>query len=164
MNGLSFAVLTCSDAFAAGESPDTAGPALVSLGEALGWELTGYEVVVNERARISAALVDLADQHGANLVLTTGGTGLGPKDVTPEATLDVADREVPGIAEAIRVGSAQFTKRAMLSRGVAVQRGSSLIVNLPGSEQSARESFELIADSMPSAVRMTLGEGKCKTE
>lgn len=164
MSDLSFAVLTCSDANAAGESTDSAGPALVSLGQALGWKLAGFEVVANDRGRISAALVDLADSHGVNVVFTTGGTGLGPRDVTPEATLDVADREVPGIAEAIRVGSAQFTKRAMLSRGVAVQHGSSLVINLPGSEQSARESFELVADSMPSAVRMTLGEGKCKTE
>jgi molybdopterin adenylyltransferase len=164
MSDISFAVLTCSDACAAGEARDAAGPALVALGEEAGWKLAGYEVVANDLGRISAALTDLADSHGANLVLTTGGTGLGPRDVTPEATLDIADREVPGIAEAIRVGSAQFTSRAMLSRGVAVQRGSSLIINLPGSEKSARESFELIADSMPSAIRMALGEGKCKTE
>lgn len=164
MSALTFAVLTCSDASARGAVPDTAGPAIVELGAAVGWEAVGHEVVPNERGAIAARLRDLVDRFGANVVFTLGGTGLGERDVTPEATLDVADREVSGIAEAIRVGSAQYTRRAMLSRAVAVQRGSSLIINLPGSEKSARESFELVADSMPSAVRMLSGEGKCKTE
>jgi len=159
---ITFAVLTCSDTCSAGEGRDTAGPALVELGEAEGWECVGAEIVPDDRERIATALIDLADRRGASVVFSAGGTGFSPRDVTPEATLDVAERVAPGIAEALRAGSAQFTNRAMLSRGVAVLRGSSLIVNFPGSENAVRESFGLIVDIVPHAVRMMLGEGHCK--
>ncbi len=164
MGGTTFAVLTCSDASAADPAMDAAGPALVELGENAGWQCIGREVSPSDRSRISECLIDFTDRRGATLVFTTGGTGLGPTDVTPEATMDVATRAVPGIAEAIREGSAQFTKKAMLSRAVAAQRGASLIVNLPGSESSAREAFGLVVDVIPAAVRMMRGEGKCKIE
>jgi molybdenum cofactor synthesis domain-containing protein len=158
-----FAVLTCSDSCFAGQACDTAGPALVELGQAAGWECLGSELVADDRAAISAALVSMADR-GASLVFTTGGTGLGPRDITPEATIDVAERLAPGIAEAIRSGSARFTSRAMLSRGVAALRGETLIINLPGSEKAVRESFGIVAEVLPHALRMMRGEGHCKRE
>jgi molybdenum cofactor synthesis domain-containing protein len=158
-----FAVLTCSDSCFAGQARDTAGPALVELGQLAGWECLGSELVADDRAAISAALVGLADR-GASIIFTTGGTGLGPRDVTPEATLDVAERLAPGIAEAIRSGSARFTPRAMLSRGVAVLRSETLIINLPGSETAVRESFGIVAEVLPHALRMIRGEGHCKRE
>ena len=106
-----------------------------------------------------AALVEMADAVGCDVVLTTGGTGVGPRDVAPEATLKTCDREVPGIADAIRAGSLAITSRAMLSRGVAAQRGRTLVINLPGSEKGARESFSIVADVLEHAVEMMAGGG-----
>jgi len=164
MERITFAVVTCSDSCFAGDACDTAGPALADLGTESGWECIGRELVADERVLISAVLVDLAERCGADVVFTTGGTGLAPRDVTPEATLDVAERLVPGIAEAIRAGSARFTTRAMLGRGVAAVLGKTLIINLPGSEKAVRESFEIVVEVLPHAVRMMRGEGHCKPE
>lgn len=150
------AVITCSDT--RGEAEDTAGRALSELIAERGWTLLGYRVVPDEKLRIESAIVELADE-GADVVLTCGGTGLGPRDVTPEATLDVCDRAVPGIAEHMRAESLKLTGRAMLSRATAAARGTTLVVNLPGSEKAARECFGFVADQFEHAVKMMAGGG-----
>jgi len=154
---LGIGVLTCSDT--RGEAEDTAGRALLELSEARGWTIVGYQVVPDDRETIAAALVEMADEAGADVIFTRGGTGLSLRDVAPEATRDVASRDVPGIAEHIRAQSLRITGRAMLSRGVAAQRGTTLIINLPGSEKAARESFGFVADQLEHAAQMTAGGG-----
>lgn len=156
MADLKLAVITCSDT--RGEAEDTAGRALSELIAERGWTLLGYRVVPDEKLRIESAIVELADE-GADVVLTCGGTGLGPRDVTPEATLDVCDRAVPGIAEHMRAESLKLTGRAMLSRATAAARGTTLVVNLPGSEKAARECFGFVADQFEHAVKMMAGGG-----
>lgn len=159
MAELRIGILTCSDTRARGEAEDTAGRALISSVEERGWLVVAYHVCPDDREAVGASIVDMADVEDAEVILTCGGTGLGPRDVTPEATRDVADREVPGIAEVIRAESMRITPRAMLSRGTAGQRGTTLIVNLPGSEKAARESLSFIADQLEHAVEMIAGGG-----
>jgi molybdenum cofactor synthesis domain-containing protein len=141
MPSLRVAVVTCSDRSAAGEREDLSGPAAVeSLGRV---ELVGTQVLPDDRAAIAAALRELAAR--SDVILTTGGTGLAPRDVTPEATLDVCERLVPGIAEGLRAHSAALgVKMAPLSRGVAGLCGRCLIVNLPGSPKAVRECMEYL--------------------
>jgi molybdenum cofactor synthesis domain-containing protein len=157
MASLAIGVLTCSDTRT--EAEDTSGAALRVLAEERGWSVAAYRLVPDDAATIAEALRAMADEAGCDVVLTTGGTGLGPRDVCPEATLTIADREVPGIADAIRAGSLAITNRAMVSRGVAAQRGRTLIINLPGSEKGARESFAIVADVLEHAVDMMAGGG-----
>jgi len=152
-------VLTCSDRCSRGESTDTSGPALAGLCAERGWDVLPVVCVADDADAIQQAIVRFADEDGASLVLTTGGTGLGPRDVTPEATLAVCPREVPGIAEALRAESLKITGRAMLSRGRAAVRGTTLVVNLPGSEKAARETFRAFADQVEHAVEMMAGSG-----
>lgn len=156
MADLQIAVLTCSDT--RGEAEDTAGRALSELIAGRGWTLSGYQVVPDDKLRIEAAIVEMAD-GGADVILTCGGTGLGPRDVTPEATLDVCERAVPGIAEHMRAESLRVTGRAMLSRATAAARGRTLVVNLPGSEKAAIECFGFVADQFEHAVKMMNGGG-----
>ena len=156
MADLQIAVLTCSDT--RGEAEDTAGRALSELIAGRGWTLSGYQVVPDDKLRIEAAIVEMAD-GGADVILTCGGTGLGPRDVTPEATLDVCERAVPGIAEHMRAESLRVTGRAMLSRATAAVRGRTLVVNLPGSEKAAIECFGFVADQFEHAVKMMNGGG-----
>ena len=153
------AVLTCSDTRAAGEAEDTAGRELVRLTEDRGWSVVAYAVCPDDEGRIMAALIDMADEQEADVIFTCGGTGLGPRDITPEATAKICRRQVPGVAEAIRAESYRVTKRAMLSRGIAAMRGRTLIVNLPGSEKAARETFGFVADQIEHAVVMMAGGG-----
>jgi molybdenum cofactor synthesis domain-containing protein len=157
MAQLRIGIITCSDTRT--EAEDKAGRALYDLSETAGWQVVAYRVVADDRELIAETLADFADARGADVILTTGGTGFSPRDVTPEATMDVSDREAPGIAEAIRQLSMQVTHRAMLSRGRAVLRGTTLIVNLPGSEKAVRESFGFIADQLEHAVEMMAGGG-----
>lgn len=157
MPELRIAVLTCSDTRTQAE--DTAGAALKALAQERGWTIVGYRVVPDDRASISSALMEFADNARADIVFTCGGTGLSPRDTTPEATLDVCDREAPGIAEHIRRESAAVTRRAILSRGVSAVRGTTLVINLPGSEKAARESFGFVADQLEHAVDMMAGGG-----
>jgi molybdenum cofactor synthesis domain-containing protein len=124
-----------------------------------GWEVVAYRVCRDDRECLAGALIRMADIEHADVVFTCGGTGFGPRDVTPEATLDVADREAPGIAEYIRAESLKVTGRAMLSRGVSALRGTTLVINLPGSEKAARESFSFVADQLEHAVEMMAGGG-----
>ena len=152
-----FAIVTCSDTRSLAE--DAAGLALARLIGDAGWTVASHVVVKDEREAIAEAIVEAADSLHADVVLTCGGTGLSLRDVTPEATQDVCERNVPGIAEAMRAYSLQKTKRAMLSRAVCMQRGSTLVINLPGSEKAARENWEAVADQLEHAVKMTAGGG-----
>jgi len=159
MRPLKVAILTCSDTRFAGTAEDTAGPALAEEVARQGWEVAAYRVVPDDRKAIASAIIAMADDSAADVVLTTGGTGFSARDVAPEATLDVCERQAPGIAEAIRAQSMQVTRRAMLSRGVAALRGATLVVNLPGSHKGALESFGFIADQLEHAVAMIEGKG-----
>jgi molybdenum cofactor synthesis domain-containing protein len=125
--------------------------------EKLGWSVAVREILPDERETISARLRQLVEEDRVDLVLTTGGTGVAARDVTPEATLDVLDREIPGLAELMRVEGLKFTRRAALSRSVAGHRGRTLIVNLPGSPRGAVESFNAIVDLAPHVVDLLRG-------
>jgi molybdopterin adenylyltransferase len=150
------AVITISDSGSRGERVDTAGPALVEMLRHHGGDVLQTAVVPDERDEIAELLETLAD-GGVDLILTTGGTGLSPRDVTPEATLDVVDRQVPGLAEAMREEGRRQTRMASLSRAVAGTRGSTLIINLPGSEKGARQSLEAVLDLIPHAIELLRG-------
>lgn len=154
---LRIAIVTCSDT--RDLAADEAGAALEGLIADAGWTLAGHVVVPDEVASIAGAIADAADRRAAHVVITCGGTGLSLRDVTPEATRSVCDRDVPGIAEAMRAYSMTKTRRAMLSRAVCMQRGAALVVNCPGSTKAARECWEAIADQLEHAASMTAGGG-----
>lgn len=149
------AVLTVSDRSFQGQRADEAGPLAASLLEESGYRVVETALVPDERAEIEAALIRLADE--AALVVTTGGTGFSPRDVTPEATLAVCERLTPGIPEAMRAASLAVTPRAMLSRAAAGIRGGSLIINLPGSPKAARENLEAVLPTLEHGLTMLLG-------
>lgn len=153
------AVITVSDKGSRGERVDTSGPAICELLEGAGWSVERTSIVADEREQISAELIKCADELGINLVLTTGGTGFSPRDVTPEVTLDVVDRRVPGIPEAMRAASMQVTERGCLSRAEAGIKGRTLIVNLPGSEKAARENLAAVMGALEHGVQMLLSSG-----
>ncbi len=152
-----FAIITCSDT--RGIKEDTAGAALEELIREQGWEVADHVVVKDERDQIGQAIVRACDDLGVDIVLTCGGSGLSLRDVTPEATMDVCDRNVPGIAEAMRAYSMTKTGRAMLSRALCMQRGTTLVVNLPGSLKAAKENWEGIYEQFDHAVSMMGGGG-----
>lgn len=145
-------VLTLSDKGARGEREDTSGVMLRELLRAEGFEPAAYEIIADRRELIVRTLVAWVDEKGIDLIITTGGTGVSPTDVTPEATLEVIDRQVAGIAEAMRQASLEKTVNAMLSRGVAGIRGQSLIINLPGSRKAARENIEVVLPVLQHAL------------
>ena len=145
-------VLTSSDMGAEGLREDTSGQAIKEIFLELGFSLARYEVVPDEKEIIAARLAEWADSGEVDLVITTGGTGLGPRDVTPEATQSVIGRPVPGISEAMRQAGLRQTPMAMLSRGVSGLRGNCLIVNLPGSPRAVRECLESVVDVIPHAL------------
>ena len=146
------AIITCSDTRSMKE--DTAGKALEELIAAEGWTTADHVVIPDDREAIGKTIVEMCEKEEVDIVLTCGGSGLSPRDVTPDATMDVCDRNVPGIAEAMRAYSMQFTPRAMLSRALCMQRGQKLVINLPGSEKAARENWAGIKDALAHAVSM----------
>lgn len=149
------AVLTVSDGVAHGEREDESGAVLERLLSEEGYEVA-RRVVPDERSEIAEAIEELTDV--AALVLTTGGTGVAPRDVTPEATASVLERQVPGIAEALRSDAARRTPHGLLSRGVAGIRGAALVVNLPGSPGGCRDGFAVLREALPHALRLLAGE------
>jgi molybdopterin adenylyltransferase len=159
MTELRIGIITSSDSCHRGERQDTAGPALADLCEARGWNVCSYHVCPDDKECIATSLVEMCDVEGIEVAITCGGTGFGPRDVAPEATVCVCERMAPGVAEAIRAESMRITPRAMLSRGVAGIRGHTLIVNLPGSEKAAKETFGFVADQLEHAVEMIGGGG-----
>jgi molybdenum cofactor synthesis domain-containing protein len=146
-------ILTMSDKGARGEREDTSGPAIREMMRGAGVQVDRYLVISDERSEISTILRDWSDSGQVDLILTTGGTGLASRDVTPVATLDVIDRLVPGIAEAMRSEGLRHTPMAALSRAVAGTRGRTLIINLPGSEKGVRESLSAILNILEHAVQ-----------
>jgi molybdopterin adenylyltransferase len=152
------AVISISTSKSRGEGVDTGGDALEAFLVGLGAEITGRDLITDDPDLIRERLLHWTEAEPVELVLTTGGTGFAPSDYTPEATRAVIEREAPGIAEAMRAASAEFTRHWMLSRGVAGIRGSSLIVNFPGSPKSIAEAGAAIAESLPHAVELIRGE------
>ncbi len=153
-----FGVITVSDRGAAGEREDGAGPLVAELLQStIGGLEVAREIVADDRRAISDKLVELCDEHVCDLVVTTGGTGLSPRDVTPDATLGVIDREIPGMAEAMRTAGLSKTPHAMLSRAVCGQRGQSLIVNLSGSPRAVREQLEVLEPVLAHALETATG-------
>jgi molybdenum cofactor synthesis domain-containing protein len=158
-------ILTISDKGAVGERQDKSGETIHEILSAAGIDIVNYDIIPDEKELIIEKLVKWADEDAVDVLFTTGGTGLTPRDVTPEATLDVVDRIVPGFAEAMRVESLKKTPMAMLSRAVAGTRGECLIVNLPGSPRAVRECLEVILPVLPHAVETLKGQaGECGTE
>jgi molybdenum cofactor synthesis domain-containing protein len=156
-------IITVSDRSSRGEREDLSGPEIRRWAERMGHSVEAESIVPDERERIQAELIAYASR-GIDLILTTGGTGFAPRDVTPEATLAVIDRAAPGFAEAMRHRSLAITPHAMLSRAVAGIRGASMIVNLPGSPKAVRENLEVIEKAVPHAVELLRGSaGDCGT-
>ena len=153
------AILTISDSTSAGDREDLSGPAVVAFCRGLGWEVTSTLRLSDEPAGIREQLRTIADSGRVDLLLTTGGTGLGPRDNTPEATIAVADRIVPGISEEMRRKGTDKTPTAALSRAVTAVRSHTIIVNLPGSPKGAVESLGSIAHLLPHAVHVVHGAG-----
>jgi molybdopterin adenylyltransferase len=151
------AILTISDTVSRGERPDRSGPAVRERCAKLEWKIVIEEILPDDREKLSAGLARLADAGEVDAILTTGGTGLGPRDVTPEATKEICEKLVPGLSELMRERGRQSTPRAVLSRAVVGVRGSVLIVNLPGSPKGAVESLDAVADLLPHAVEVLRG-------
>jgi len=151
---LRFGILTSSDRAARGERPDLSGPALAELVTAQGWKVERTAILPDELPDLRKTLSAWADIGGLDIILTTGGTGFAPRDVTPEATRLVIEREAPGLAEAMRFESLKFNQHAMLSRGLAGMRGDVLIINLPGSPKAAVENLQVIIPVLPHAVEL----------
>ena len=153
------AVITVSDKGARGERVDTSGPAVRGMLEEAGFDVVYTSILPDERAQIEGELIACADERKINLVLTTGGTGFSQRDITPEATLAVVERETRGIPEAMRWASLQITPRGCLSRSAAGIRGKTLIVNLPGSEKAARENLAAVLEALKHAMEMLCADG-----
>ena len=154
------AIITASDKGSRGEREDLSGPAIAEMIEPQGYYVCSSTILPDEEEELYQEMVRLADEEKVDVIFTTGGTGLSPRDHTPEATLRAATRNVPGIAEAIRSYSMQITPRAMLSRAVSVMRGQTLIINLPGSPKAVRESLEFILPSLAHGIEIMKGEAR----
>ena len=154
---MKIAVVTISDTVSRGERPDASGPAVVARLKELGWPVLSTHLVADDGIQIQAILKLLADQEKMDLILTTGGTGLGPRDVTPEATEAVADKMIPGFAEEMRRKGLEKTPRAILSSSSAAIRGTTLILNVPGSPKGAVESLDAVAHLLVHGVQIIHG-------
>lgn len=156
------AVITMSDKGSKMERIDTSGPAIMEIVKINQFDVVDYCILPDEKELLTHKLKKLADDEKCDLILTTGGTGFSQRDITPEATKEVIEKEVPGIAEAIRNYSMQITKRAMLGRGISGIRNKTLIINLPGSEKAVRESLLYIIDTLKHGLAILKGEtGEC---
>ncbi len=164
MRPIRAAVITISDKGYAGEREDVSGPLLAELLSQLGAEIVSQTILPDERAEIEGALVDLSDNAQVDLIVTTGGTGPAPRDVTPEATRAIIEREMPGLAELLRFEGVRHTPLAVLSRGVSGIRGGTLIVNLPGSPKAVREGMETLTPVLPHAIKMLRGDTEHRRE
>jgi len=161
----SFAVLTMSDKGSRGEREDTSGAYIKEKLTGRGYTLLAYSVIPDQKQRIIDALIELTDELQVDLIVTTGGTGLSPTDITPEAMVEVLEREIPGMAEAMRAASLRITPRAMLSRGKAGTRGESLIINLPGSLKAAKENLDVVLPVLDHAIeKIKGGPSDCGTD
>lgn len=149
-----FGLLTLSDRSSKGEREDASGPALARLIQAEGWSVTRQQILPDDESAIRQSLIEWTDSEEVDVILTTGGTGFSPRDVTPEATRSVIEREAPGLAEAMRSESLKITPHAMLSRVVTGIRKKTLIVNLPGSPKGAVENLQVIVPVLPHAVQL----------
>lgn len=152
------AVITLSDKGYSKERVDTSGPAIIEIVEQNNYVVTDYVILPDDQKLLEDKMKELADQEQCDLILTTGGTGLSKRDVTPEATKEVIEKEVPGIAEAIRNYSMTITKRAMLGRGIAGIRKNTLIINLPGSKKAVTESLTYIIDTLEHGLAILKGD------
>ncbi len=152
-------IITMSDKGSRGEREDKSAGAIREVIGSQGWKVTSYRIIPDDLDTIQETLISFCDQESLDLVLTTGGTGLGPRDNTPEATLGVIERVVPGIAEVMRMESLQKTSRAMLSRAVAGIRHRTLIINLPGSPKAVKECLEAIMHALPHGLEILTGRG-----
>ncbi|HHX49979.1 MAG TPA: molybdopterin adenylyltransferase [Clostridia bacterium] len=158
-------VITASDKGSRGEREDLSAPVITELVSRIGGMVEFYAVVPDDRSLLEQKLVEFVDERGLDLVFTTGGTGFAPRDITPEATLAIADKLVPGLGEAMRAASLQVTPKAMLSRAMAVIRKQSLIINLPGSPKAVRECLEVILPSLPHGIDILKQRaGECAEE
>src|SRR5215213_9630440 len=162
MSNVRAVAITVSDACSRGEREDTSGMALKELLTNAGAQIVETKILSDDLDPLVQALKDFADREDVNLIITTGGTGLGPRDNTPEATKLIIEREAPGIAEAMRAQSLKVTPMAMISRGVCGVRSGTLIVNLPGSPQAVKESFAVIAPVLPHAMDLLAGRTRHK--
>jgi molybdopterin adenylyltransferase len=151
------AVVTISDSVSSGKHEDRSGPAVAIRCKELGWQIVASTVLRDDRSAIETVLKELADAASTDVILTTGGTGLGPRDVTPEATMAVVERLIPGFSEHMRSEGAKKIPRAILSRAVAGVRGETIIINLPGSPRGAVDSLDAIAELLPHAVAVLHG-------
>ena len=165
------AILVASDRGAAGQRLDLSGEAIAVRCSAEGHDVVRREIVADDRATIAGTLANWADAHLADLIITTGGTGLTPRDVTPEATRDIAERDVPGIPMALAIAGLGKTRYAALTRGIAVTRGATLIVNLPGSPKAVEEGLDVLVPLIPHIAELLAGpheheptEGRPQTE
>jgi molybdopterin adenylyltransferase len=159
---LRIGILTVSDRSARGERPDTSGPALEELVTAQGWKVSQRAIIADEPVDLRQTLSTWANGGNVDVILTTGGTGFAPRDVTPEATRQVIDREAPGLAEAMRSASLKVTPHGMLSRAVAGMRGKVLILNLPGNPKAAVENLLVVLPVLPHAVELLHDDPKAE--
>jgi len=160
---ITVAILTLSDKGSKGEREDASGPMIREMLKGIDAVVKYYDILPDEKELIKEKLIEYGKL--VDLILTTGGTGLGPRDVTPEATIEVIDRQIPGIAEAMRIEGLKKTRRAMLSRAVAGVRGKTLIINLPGSPKAVKENLEIILGVLPHAIEKIKGDtSECATQ
>lgn len=156
---LKLAVITVSDKGYAKEREDRSGKYIIDYFTSKNWEIAGYYIVPDEKAAITEKLLYICDGRKANLVLTTGGTGFSPRDVTPEATREVIEKEAPGFSEVIRIEGLKKTPRSILSRGISGIRKNTLIINLPGSIKGVKDSLEVIYRPLPHGIDVLSGKG-----
>ena len=156
--GVRAIIITVSDRGARGEREDLSGPEIARMLAGVGMEIAGRRIVPDEKELIRRVLLEGSDGEDADLIVTTGGTGVSPRDVTPEATREVIEKEIPGMAEAMRRQSSSLTPHAMLSRAVAGIRGRTLIINLPGSPKGARENLGVLLPALPHAIEKIRGD------